>query len=50
VQSPGVPPRGIVSGSWLDGNTRLFGATVPNKLLAAGGALVLVALLARKKR
>ena len=50
VQSPGAPPRGIVSGSCLDGNTQLFGATVPNKLLAAGGALVLVASLARKKR
>lgn len=48
--SPGAEAHGIVSGSWLDGSTTLFGATVPNKFVAVGGAFLLLVMLNRKKR
>jgi hypothetical protein len=49
IQSPGAQKAGIVSGSWLSSSTSIGGATVPNSMLAAGGAIAALMLFAKKK-
>lgn len=47
----GAPPPngGAPPGSWFEQSTNIFGADVPNLALIAGGGLLLLAVVARKR-